>query len=332
MRAPGHRLDFIASAADTLKGGHPAPYGVPALAGTVLPLEGGSIRCEIQNEVACDRLKPGLHSLHKTTPVVESCPFSFRDQIFELKPGLRAFTLLELLIVLAIIGFLSAMALPHLRTLTRSNIMAGANEQLLGDLALARQRAINSRSAVYVVFMPQIDPMAFNFLTKTQLNQTLTWQYTSYTLFAERSVGDQPGRPFKRYLTGWKSLPDGVFIATNKFSITNSFPLNGAIKQVLPFDYGNFPYPTSDSVNTPTLAYIKFDAQGKLVSSASTVDGTCIIPLARGSILVYTDPSGQVQVSDPVERPANNSTDTNTYNHIEIDAATGRAHLDRRSL
>jgi len=244
--------------------------------------------------------------------------------------------LLELLIVLAIIGFLSAMALPHLKGLTRSNVMAGANEQLLGDLALARQRAINSRSAVYVVFMPQIDPMAFKpYLTSTQLNQTLTWQYTSYTLFAERSVGDQPGRPFKRYLTGWKSLPDGVFIASNKFSTQYPITINGVTKQVLPFDYADFPYPTSDTVNNPPLSfpYIKFDSQGRLESPQlkNGVD-RCIIPLARGSILVYTDPSGQVQVSDPVENPANNSMDTNTYNHIEIDAATGRARLDRRSL
>ena len=34
----------------------------------------------------------------------------------------------------------------------------------------------------------------------------------------------------------------------------------------------------------------------------------------------------------PQEKPANNSRDTNTYNHIEIDGLTGRAKLDRRSL
>jgi len=249
-----------------------------------------------------------------------------------------AFTLLELLIVLAIIGFLSAMALPHIGGLTRSNVMAGANEQLLGDLALARQRAINGRSAVYMVFMPTNDPTVLKtFLSTTQVNQTLAWQYTGYTLFADRSVGDQPGRPFKRYLTGWKSLPDGVFIATYKFfNPYYSNVYNGVLKQVLEFDYGDFPYPTSDSPNSLTFPYIKFDAQGRIDSptiKAHTGVDNCIIPLARGSILLYTDPNtGILQPYPPVEKPANNSTDTNTFNHIEIDAATGRAHLDRRTL
>ena len=39
-----------------------AVYGVPALAGRVLSLEGGSKHLEIKGETASDRLKPGLHT------------------------------------------------------------------------------------------------------------------------------------------------------------------------------------------------------------------------------------------------------------------------------
>ena len=114
--------------------------------------------------------------------------------------AVRAFTLLELLIVLAILGLLTSVALPHLKGLTRSNIMASANEQLLNDLALARQRAINGRSVVCVVFMPPVaDQSLYSFLASTQQNQLLPWQYTAYALFAERTAGDQPGRPAKKY-------------------------------------------------------------------------------------------------------------------------------------
>jgi hypothetical protein len=38
-------------------------FGVPALAGKVLPFEGGSKHLEIHGETASDRLKPGLHTL-----------------------------------------------------------------------------------------------------------------------------------------------------------------------------------------------------------------------------------------------------------------------------
>src|ERR1039458_9191751 len=45
------------------KRGFAAVYGVPALAGKMLPLHGGSKLLEIHDETASDRLKPGLHTL-----------------------------------------------------------------------------------------------------------------------------------------------------------------------------------------------------------------------------------------------------------------------------
>jgi len=38
-------------------------HGVPALAGAMLPVEGGSINGKMQDETASDRLKPGLDAL-----------------------------------------------------------------------------------------------------------------------------------------------------------------------------------------------------------------------------------------------------------------------------
>jgi hypothetical protein len=45
------------------KRGLGAVYGVPALAGRVLSLEGGSKHLEIRGETASGRLKPELHTL-----------------------------------------------------------------------------------------------------------------------------------------------------------------------------------------------------------------------------------------------------------------------------
>ena len=38
-------------------------YGVPALAGKVLSLEGGSKQLQVPGETSSDRLKPGLHTV-----------------------------------------------------------------------------------------------------------------------------------------------------------------------------------------------------------------------------------------------------------------------------
>src|SRR5260221_12759946 len=65
-----------------------------------------------------------------------------------------AITIIELLVVIAIMALLAAVSVPAIRGLTRSNLISSGNRQLLDDIALARQRAINERSIVRVVFVP----------------------------------------------------------------------------------------------------------------------------------------------------------------------------------
>src|SRR4051812_15282244 len=115
----------------------------------------------------------------------------FRRRLF-------AFTLIELLLVITIIGILAALGLPHLKGWGSSNGMTSATRQLMDDLSAARQKAISSRSHVFVVFVSQevVNTNLYNSLSaaeKTDRARLFSGQLTSYALFVKRQVGDQPG-------------------------------------------------------------------------------------------------------------------------------------------
>src|SRR5216683_3317131 len=137
-----------------------------------------------------------------------------------------AFTLMELLVVMGIIALLAVVSLPAIRGISKSNAMAAANRQLLDDIALARQYAISTRSLVYMLFAPPLDVFSpgenslLNLLSTTNQQLVLRSQATAYALFSLRAVGNQPGQQTLRYLTAWRSLPEGVFIPSSKFTNT----------------------------------------------------------------------------------------------------------------
>src|SRR5580698_3309947 len=131
-----------------------------------------------------------------------------------------AFTILELLVVITIIGILAAAGLPAIRGMTKSNALVAADRQLLDDLGYARLRAIADHTTVFVVFVPtNVASLSLptNAVAANVLSNLYSRQYTTYALVSMRSVGDQPGVQTPRYLTDWRNLPNTVYIATNKF-------------------------------------------------------------------------------------------------------------------
>jgi len=294
----GTRAGSISAEIVAVRGGYPGPRPVPGRSGDEF----------LRARAGSDTLRPGT----------DRGPYGLRLR----RAG--GFTLWEMLIVIGIIGALTAISMPAIQNLRKTNVMGDATRQFLDDLAYARLRAIKDRTTVHVVFVPT-NILTFNLAPGplTDRLRRISSAYSGYALFAERTAGDQPGRPFFRYLTDWKTLPKGVIFApanydASGFSATNYVPL----------EYIQLPFPTSLDPDQ-RLPHVAFDAQGSLVyeSERTRWFRPQNIYLASGGV-EGAAAGGQLAGFRPSEQPPGNGAN----NMVHIDGFTGRARLQRPEI
>ena len=282
----------------------------------------------------------------------QPAPVASLDPVPPTPKAPRAFTLLELLMVIAIMGILAALALPTVRGL-RPDAKVAATRQLLDAVSRARQLALSERTTVYMVFVRTnfwLDS-AYNYGAWTSNDQAtantlLDKQLMGYAYVCLRSIGDQPGLHTPRYLSSWQTLPQGAYVAQEKFAAAtgNSPPVltiitNGNIAyRVYGFNYtNNIPFPSETTLPASqaqpyvSLPYIAFDGMGQLVSGV--IGQPELIPVSEGSVSFARDPQTKAALKaapQVTERPPSNTI--SNYSLVSIDRLTGRTRVERTKV
>lgn len=240
------------------------------------------------------------------------------------RPLTSAFTLVELLVVVAILGMLMSISIPGYKKLRRKDPLSLGAQQLMDELEWARIHAMSRGSDVCMVFFPlwsQVGATTANqqsyFQSSPTANALLGGQLASYAFFAEGSAGEQPGQLVveQTFLTKWKQLPMGVVIPSGAFNLPALFPAICDAKLLrLSNDDANLP--AADAISLPT---IRFHGRGDLNPPHTA---NLVLSLQYyGTNLVYPSAGtlGDLRVSPVVPNPRRAQ--------IEVSALTGRTKL-----
>src|SRR5438093_6847226 len=190
-------------------------------------------------------------------PATETCSRKQFASAFTLAQALRgrfrAFTLVEMLVVLGMIVILLSAVLPTVTSLSKANGRKAAMANLLGGIEQARAEAIKSSQASYVVF-----PTFGAGTTQSTLDR---YNYKSYAIFEDNAAN--PGSV--KQITPWKALPTGVALRSAGTAALANLADPASLNPAPTFSF------TPDTGTTPTFRCLKFNSNGEVEAPAANV-------------------------------------------------------------
>ena len=179
----------------------------------------------------------------------------------------KAFTLLEVLVVMAVLAVLFAALVPALSSFSKSGGRRAAVSNLLSAIEQARVQAFKDGQATYVVFPDRLPASATTAMIKD-------YAYRSYAIFE-----DDPNNAGRiKQVSAWRRLPTGISIRSGSLNYLAN----------------NVSFSFTPLVGSPgtTFPYLKFSAEGQVdpatTRNTSATTGTIQFGVFEG----FVDTSG----------------------------------------
>jgi prepilin-type N-terminal cleavage/methylation domain-containing protein len=212
-----------------------------------------------------------------------------------------SFTLLELLVVMAIIAVLFVALKPVVNSLSKSSGRKGAINSLTSTIEQARSLALTDARNTYVVFAALLPGSA----TPGMIQD---YSFRSYAIFEDNASGAGTVQ-----ITKWQRLPIGIsFRSVNEPPDANGNSIGTCLTSTSNTTTAPFSFPPLGSTSTLTCPYIEFDATGGVVQPATASPMRIIVFEGKVDTSANEMPTARESSGDPVR------------DEIQIERFTGR--------
>ncbi|MEP6810802.1 MAG: type II secretion system protein, partial [Chthoniobacterales bacterium] len=199
----------------------------------------------------------------------------------QLRQRSRAFTLVELLVVIGIIAVLLAALVPAVTSLSKSKGRKGALGNLATVIEQGRALALADSRNTYIAFATIIQ--------NAGTSVTDEYSYRSYAVFED----DAAGIPHNVQVTKWQKLPRGIsFRSQNEPSGAGTSLTSNSNPSTAAFIFS----PTAGTITCP---YLQFDPLGSVAEPTSAAPMRLVI--FEGSVNAGTEtPTARDSSQQPV--------------------------------